>query len=94
MPVLRSTALIDAPPRTVAGLLRDVELTAAALGRDGHRLARGPAAARARRRGGLRVRLLPGVRVPLRLVVGTVSEHGLTATLPPGRCAQLRHTSR
>ena len=39
VPVLRSTALIDAPPRTVAGLLRDVELTAAALGRDGHRIA-------------------------------------------------------
>jgi 8-oxo-dGTP diphosphatase len=92
VPVLRSTALIDAPARTVAGLLRDVELTAAAWRGDGHRstadvrlLAPGD---------GIRweLRLLPGVRVPLRLVVETVSEHGLVATLAAGPLPELRHT--
>ncbi len=75
MPVLRSTALIDAPPRTVAGLLRDAELTAAALGRDGHRLARTSGCWRPGPRSRLGVRLLPGLRVPLRVLV----EDGLRA---------------
>ncbi|OLT15086.1 hypothetical protein BJF78_16675 [Pseudonocardia sp. CNS-139] len=37
MPVLRSTVLIDAPPRTVAGLLRDAVTNERALRRGGHR---------------------------------------------------------
>jgi 8-oxo-dGTP diphosphatase len=90
--VFRSTALIDAPQRTVAGLLRDAELAAAALRRDGHRLdadARLLAPGTAVR---LDVRLLPGLRVVLRLEVETVSEHELTAALFAGPLPWLRHT--
>ncbi len=89
MPVLRSTALIDAPPRTVAGLLRDAELTATALARVGHRvradvrlLAPGDEVL-------IDVRLLPWVRVPVRLVVDTVAETGLAASLVAGPPTEL-----
>ena len=83
VPVLRSTALIDAPPRTVAGLLRDAELIAAALGRDGHRF---DAPGRLLAPGDvvdLHVRMVPGIRVPLRMAVG--GGLGAGADRDPGR---------
>ena len=91
MPVFRSTALIQAPPRTVAGLLRDTELTEAALRRDGHRL---DADARLLAPGSevrLSVRLLPALSVPVRLVVEAVSEQELTAVSTAGPLRWLRH---
>ena len=92
MPVLRSTALIDAPPRTVAGLLRDAGLTAAALRREGHRLTTDRRLLAPGDEIGLRVRLLPGLRVPLRLVVEAIGEQGLSTTLVAGPLLELRHT--
>jgi 8-oxo-dGTP diphosphatase len=89
--VLRSTALIDAASRSVAGLLRDVGLSAAALGRDGHRIAAARPLLASGDEVALRVRLPLGVRVPLRMVVGTVSAQTLTATLLAGPPEQLRH---
>ena len=84
VPVLRSTALIDAAPRSAAGLLRDIGLSAAALGRDGHRIAAARPLLAPGDEVALRVRLPLGVRVPLRMVVGTVSAQTLTATLLAG----------
>jgi 8-oxo-dGTP diphosphatase len=91
MPVLRSTALIDAAPRTVAGLLRDVGLTAAAWRRDRHRVSAGVRLLAPGDQIDLRVRLLPWVVVPLRLVVGAASRSGLIIDLVAGPLPELRH---
>jgi 8-oxo-dGTP diphosphatase len=90
--VFRSTALIDAPPCAVAGLLRDTELTERALRRDGHRMVVGTRLLAAGTEVRLGVRLLPGVRVPLRLVARGISERELTAELSAGPLRWLRHT--
>ncbi len=81
--MLRSTALIDAPPRTVAGLLRDVGLSAAALRGGGHRV---EADVRLLAPGAeirLGVVLLPGLRVAGRRVPG-LRVPGLRGLPAPG----------
>lgn len=91
MPVLRSTVLIDAPPRTVAGLLRDSDVAAAALQRCGHRLT---APARLLAPGDeIRVgtRIGAGVRVPVRTRIEAVSPAGMTSTLVAGPLRELTH---
>lgn len=91
VPVLRSTVLIDAPQRTVAGLLRDAHVSAEALGRCGHRYG---ARSRLVRRGevvrvGLRV--APGLRIPLRLRIVEVSAEGMESVLVAGPLPALSH---
>ena len=92
MPVLRSTVLIDAPPRTVAGLLRDSDVAAVALRCCGHRLtapARLLAPDDAIRVG---TRIAAGVRVPVRTRIEAVSPAGMTSTLAAGALRELTHT--
>lgn len=79
MPVLRSTTLIEADPRTVAGVLRDATACAEALGRAGHRCA---ASTRLLSEGdevGVTVAVAPGVRVEVELVVREVTGAGMVA---------------
>lgn len=93
MPVLRSTVLVDAPPRAVAGLLRDVEVAADALGRVGHRLT---ASVRLLAPGDevrIRLRVLPGVRIPLRTRITAVSAGGMTSVRASGPVRELTHTT-
>jgi 8-oxo-dGTP diphosphatase len=83
--------LIDAPRRTVAGLLRDAEVSAEAMRRCGHRFA---AAARLVCLGEtvrFGVRVVPGVRVPLRTRITAVSEAGLESVLVAGPLPALGH---
>jgi 8-oxo-dGTP diphosphatase len=93
VPVLRATALIDAPQRTVAGLLRDAALTAYTLGRLGHRV-RAPA-----RCVGVddviefRVRLGPGVFVPITTRISRADLGGMSSSLVAGLPRRLEHTT-
>lgn len=92
MPVLRSTVLLDAPPRTVAGVLRDSDAAAAAMQRAGHRLT---AAVRLLAPGDevrMAARAAPGVRVLLRTRVTAVSADGMTSVLVSGPLRELTHT--
>jgi 8-oxo-dGTP diphosphatase len=91
VPVLRSTVLLDAPARTVAGLLRDAHLAAEALARVGHRWGPGPRLLAPGDEVRVTGRVLPGVRVPVRTVVETVSAAGMTSTLRAGPLPALHH---
>jgi 8-oxo-dGTP diphosphatase len=89
VPVLRSTALIDAAPRTVAGLLREVRLSEQALHRLGHRVEADVALLAPGDRLRVGVALLPGVRLAVTLEVDAVSEAGLRLTLGTGPLPEL-----
>ncbi len=91
MPVLRSTVRIDAPPRAVAGLLRDALVAAEAVSRAGHRWGAGPRLLAAGDEVRVAFRVLPGVRVPVRTVVGSISEAGMTSSLRAGPLPALHH---
>ncbi len=89
--VLRTDVLVDAPLRTVAGVLRDATVVAEAVGRDGHRLT---APARLLTVGDevrLAVRVLPGLRIPVRTRITGVDERGLTSTLAAGPVRAVAH---
>ncbi|GAA1316199.1 NUDIX domain-containing protein [Pseudonocardia xinjiangensis] len=92
MPVLRSTVLIDAPPRTVAGLLRDADVAAAALERCGHRLTAPVRLLTPGTRVRIGVRVGPGVRVAVHTRIDAVSPSGMTSTLVAGPLRELVHT--
>lgn len=91
MPVLSSTVLVDAPPRTVAGILRDAHMAAEALARLGHRWGDGPRLLSPGDEFRVAGRVLPGLRVPVRTVVGTVSASGITSALRAGPLPALHH---
>lgn len=91
MPVLSSTVLVDAPPRTVAGILRDAHMAAEALARLGHRWGDGPRLLSPGDEVRVVGRVLPGLRVPVRTVVGTVSASGVTSALRAGPLPALHH---
>ena len=91
MPVLSSTVLIDAPPRTVAGILRDAHMAAEALARLGHRWGDGPRLLSPGDEVRVAGRVLPGVRVPVRTVIGTVTASGITSALRAGQLPALHH---
>lgn len=91
MPVLSSTVLVDAPPRTVAGILRDAHMAAEALARLGHRWGDGPRLLSPGDEVRVVGRVLPGLRVPVRTVVGTVSASGITSALRAGPLPALHH---
>jgi 8-oxo-dGTP diphosphatase len=89
--VVCNVALIDAPPRTVAGVLRDTAAAGEALGRAGHRLT-GPA--RLLAEGDvvrLATRVLPGVRIPVRTRVTNIDADGMTSVLAAGPLCALAH---
>jgi 8-oxo-dGTP diphosphatase len=83
--------LIDAPQRTVAGLLRDGTVSAEAMRRCGHRFAgSGPLLCLGETvRFGVRV--APGVRVPLRTRITAVSPSGIESVLVAGPLRALEH---
>jgi 8-oxo-dGTP diphosphatase len=91
VPVLRSTVLIDAPRRTVAGLLRDAEVSAEAMRRCGHRFAMAGRLVCLGDTVRFRVRVAPGIRVPLRTRITAVSPSGLESVLVSGPLCALRH---
>ena len=92
MPVLRSTVRIDAPPRAVAGLLRDARAAAEAVSRAGHRWGDGPRLLSPGDEVRVAFRVLPGVRVPVRTVVGSISAAGMTSSGPAGLHHDVRLT--
>lgn len=92
MPVLRSTVLIDAPPRVVAGLLRDADVAGEAWERAGHRSSASSRLLSAGAEVQVVARLAPGIRVPLRTVVQKISGTGMTSVLTAGPRAHLAHT--
>jgi 8-oxo-dGTP diphosphatase len=94
VPVLRSTALIDAAPATVAGLLRDVELTARALRRDGHRVAADVRLLAPGDQVRIGLALLPRVRLPLRMELDAVSETEVVARASGGVLPELVRSVR
>jgi 8-oxo-dGTP diphosphatase len=91
VPVLRSTVLIDAPQRTVAGLLRDAEVSAEAMRRRGHRFTAGSRLVCLGETVRFGVRVAPGVRVPLRTRITAVSPAGLESVLVAGPLRALAH---
>jgi 8-oxo-dGTP diphosphatase len=90
----RSTLMIDAPPRAVAGLVRDADLAAEALRRAGHRLTGDARLLVAGAQVRLATRVLPGVRVPVRTVIGSVSPAGMTSKLVSGPVRAVHHDVR
>lgn len=91
VPVVCSRIRLDACPRTVAGVLRDARMVAAALGREGHRFV----ADRPLLMAGDEVRIdalvAAGIRVPLRTVVTAVSPGGFASALRSGPLRRLEH---
>jgi 8-oxo-dGTP diphosphatase len=92
VPVLRATALIDSSPRTVAGLLRDTRVEAAALERAGHRVIAGARLLSPGDEVWVGVRPVAGLTVRLRMVVEEISESGMTVALAAGPLPELRNT--
>jgi 8-oxo-dGTP diphosphatase len=92
VPVLRSTVLIDAPPRTVAGLLRDSDVAAAALQRCGHRLTTPARLLAPGDEVRISIRIGAGVRVPVRTRIDAVSPAGMTSSLVAGPLRELAHS--
>jgi 8-oxo-dGTP diphosphatase len=91
--ILRNDVLVDAPPRTVAGVLRDSVVAAEALRREGHRVA---APVRLLAPGDelrVAVRLLPGLRIPLRTRITHVDADGMTSVLAGGPLRALAHVT-
>lgn len=79
VPFLRSTTLIAAAPRTVAGVLRDATACAEALGRAGHRCAATTRLLSPGDEVSVTVAVAPGIRVAVALVVRSVSGAGMVA---------------
>ncbi len=93
VPVLRATALIDAPQRTVAGLLRDAALVSYTQRRLGHRVR-----ASARHLGvgavlDFRLRLGPGLSVPITTTITRADLTGMSSTLVAGLPRRLSHNT-
>jgi 8-oxo-dGTP diphosphatase len=89
--VLRSDVLIDAPARSVAGALRDATVAGQALGRCGHRITTAVRLLAPGDEVRVRVRVLPGLRIPVRTVVTRVDLDGMTSTLAAGPLRALDH---
>jgi 8-oxo-dGTP diphosphatase len=89
--VLHTDVLVDAPPRTVAGVLRDATVAAEALERCGHRLMSPPRLLAVGDEVRLAVRVLPGLRIPLCTRVTRVDLDGMTSMLAAGPVRALAH---
>ena len=91
--VLRSDLLVDAPLRMVAGVVRDATVAEEALRRCGHRL-RAPV--RVLSPGDeirVAVRVLPGLRIPVRTRITGVGLDGMTSTLAAGPVRAVAHVT-
>jgi 8-oxo-dGTP diphosphatase len=89
--VLRHDVLIDAPLRTVAGVLRDASVAAEALRSAGHRLT-SPVRLLARDdEVRVAVRALPGLRIPVRTRMTFIDASGMTSVLARGPLHALVH---
>ncbi|WP_308283497.1 NUDIX domain-containing protein [Pseudonocardia nigra] len=91
MPVLRSTVLIDAPPATVAGLLRSSDLAGAALRDRGHGVTASSRLLGAGDTLDVDFHAAPRVRIPVRMSVREVSSNGMTCDLVGGPLRELTH---
>jgi 8-oxo-dGTP diphosphatase len=91
VPVLRSSVHVVAPLPTVAGLLRDGTVAATALARHGHRFVAPSRLLAAGDHVRVSVRLMPGIRVPVRTRVIDVSTSGLLTERVGGAAPELRH---
>ena len=91
MPAVCSRVRLDACPRTVAGVLRDADMAAAALAREGHRMTADRRLLVAGDEVGVHARLVPGIRVPLRTTVTAVSSGGIASSLVSGPFRRLEH---
>jgi 8-oxo-dGTP diphosphatase len=91
--VLRNDALVDAPPRTVAGVLRDSAVAAEALRREGHRVTAPVRLLAPDDELRVAVRLLPGLRIPLRTRITYVDADGLTSVFAHGPLRALMHVT-
>jgi 8-oxo-dGTP diphosphatase len=89
--VLRSEALVDAPVRTVAGVLRDATVVAEALARDGHRLTTAVRLLAVGDEVRLAVRVLPGLRIPVRTRMTRVDPDGMASVLAAGPVRAVAH---
>jgi 8-oxo-dGTP diphosphatase len=89
--VLRNDVLIDAPPRTVAGVLRDTAVAAEALGRGGHRLTARVGLLAPGDEVRLATRVLPGVRIPVSTRVTHIDVDGMTSVLARGPLRAVAH---
>jgi 8-oxo-dGTP diphosphatase len=83
--------LIDAPQRTVAGLLRDAEVSAEAMRRCGHRFTAGSSLVRLGETVRFGVRVAPGVRILLRTRISALSQAGMDSVLVAGPLRELAH---
>ena len=83
--------LIDAPQRTVAGLLRDADVSADAMSRCGHRFAAGSRLVCLGETVRFGVRVAPGLRVPLRTRITAVSPAAFESVLVAGPLRALTH---
>lgn len=89
--VVASDVLVDAPARTVAGVLRDVSAVAEALGREGHRLTAPVRLLAVGDEMRLDVRVMPGLRIPVRTRITRMDEGGMTSTLAGGPVRAAAH---
>jgi 8-oxo-dGTP diphosphatase len=89
--VLTSHVLVDASPGTVAGVLRDVAVASEALGRCGHRLTAPVRLLAVGDEVRVAVRVLPGLRIPLRARVTRIEPGGMTSTLAAGPLIAVAH---
>lgn len=92
MPVLRAVSEIEAPRRLVAGVLRDADAVAEALGRHGHAVRTPARMIAAGDEVRFSARLWLGVRMPLRTRVREVSTGGMVSALVGGPLRELVHT--
>ena len=96
VPVLRSTILVDAPVRTVAAALREVEVLHTSAADAGHR-ARTPGRATGLLAAGdevhFDVRVAPALRVPVRTRVCRAAVDSVESELVGGPLPRLRHTT-
>jgi 8-oxo-dGTP diphosphatase len=89
--VLRTDVLVDASSCTLAGVLRDVATAAEALGRCGHRLTAPVGLLAVGDEVRLAVRVLPGVRIPVRTRITRVDADGMASELSGGPVRALAH---
>ena len=91
--VLRLDVLIDAPPRTVAGVLRDATAAAEALSRAGHRLTSPVRLLAPGDEIRVGVRAVPGLRIPLRTRITGIDANGMTSVLAGGPMRAVEHVT-
>jgi 8-oxo-dGTP diphosphatase len=91
VPVVHSRVRLAACPRTVAGVLRDVDMAAAAMRRVGHRVTADRRLLVPGDQVRIHTRLAADIRVPLRIAVTAASSGGIASSLVSGPLRRLEH---